>query len=103
MRTQRSKHRLSGGQAYSGAIARAVARKRREDGEAHVVDLGAGAGLLAVLAARGGASSVVACDLHPALAAVARRVPPPPFPLPGTPPPVSHHAWPPPPLLPLRP
>lgn len=51
-----------------------MARKRREDGEAHVLDVGTGAGLLAVLAARGGASSVVACDLHAGLAAVARRV-----------------------------
>ena len=34
----------------------------------------AGSGLLAVLAARAGADTVVACDLHEPLAAVARRV-----------------------------
>lgn len=61
-------------QAYEGAIQRAVGRKKREDGEAHVLDIGTGTGLLAVQAARRGASSVVACDLHASMAAVARRV-----------------------------
>lgn len=61
-------------QAYEGAIQRAVERKKHEDGEAHVLDIGTGTGLLAVQAARRGASSVVACDLHASMAAVARRV-----------------------------
>lgn len=61
-------------QAYRRAIARAVARKKMEDGEAHCLDVGSGSGVLAVLAARAGASSVVACELHESLAAVARRV-----------------------------
>lgn len=61
-------------QAYQRAIARAVKRKQEEDGEAHCLDIGAGSGLLAVMAARAGASSVVACELHDGLAAVARRV-----------------------------
>ena len=61
-------------QAYEGAIARAVARKTAEDGEAHVLDLGTGTGLLALMAARAGAKSVVACDLLPPLVAAARQV-----------------------------
>jgi predicted RNA methylase len=61
-------------QAYQRAIARAVKRKQEEDGEAHCLDIGAGSGLLAVMAAQAGASSVVACELHDGLAAVARRV-----------------------------
>ena len=62
------------GQAYEGAIARAVARKAAEDGEAHVLDLGTGTGLLALMAARAGAKSVVACDLLLPLVAAARQV-----------------------------
>jgi threonine dehydrogenase-like Zn-dependent dehydrogenase len=61
-------------QAYQRAIARAVKRKQEEDGEAHCLDIGSGSGLLAVMAARAGASSVVACELHDSLAALARRV-----------------------------
>ncbi len=61
-------------QAYQRAIGRAVARKKAEDGEVHTLDAGSGSGALAVLAARAGASSVVACELHEGLAAVARRV-----------------------------
>lgn len=61
-------------QAYAGAISRAVARKKAEDGEAHVLDVGSGSGLLAVLAAKAGVSSVVTCELHEGLAAAARRV-----------------------------
>ena len=51
-----------------------MARCKELDGEAHAIDIGAGAGLLSVLAARAGADSVVACDLHEPLATVARRV-----------------------------
>ena len=63
-------------QAYQRAIARAVKRKQEEDGEAHCLDIGTGSGLLAVMAAQAGASSVVAAELHDSLAAVARRVRP---------------------------
>lgn len=63
-------------QAYKGAIARAVAAQKELYGEAHVVDLGTGAGVLSVLAARAGADSVVACDLLEPLCHVARRVKP---------------------------
>ena len=61
-------------QAYKGAIERAVARCKALDGEAHAIDIGTGSGLLSVLAARAGANSVVACDLHAPLANIARRV-----------------------------
>ena len=44
-------------QAYQRAIARAVRRHKQEDGEAHVLDLGCGTGILSLMAARAGASS----------------------------------------------
>ncbi len=43
-------------------------------GDAHVVDLGTGSGLLALMAATAGADTVVACDLHESLCNVARQV-----------------------------
>lgn len=39
----------------------------------HVLDLGTGSGLLAMMAAQAGADSVVAVDIHEAVATVARR------------------------------
>lgn len=60
-------------QAYNAAIQRAVARRKATDGEVHVLDMGTGAGLLSLMVARAGADSVVACDLHESLAAVARK------------------------------
>ena len=60
-------------QAYEAAIARAVQRKAAADGAAHVLDLGTGTGLLALMAARAGAASVVACDLLAPLVAAARQ------------------------------
>ncbi len=40
----------------------------------HVVDIGAGSGLLAMMAARAGAAKVTAVELNPALAEVARQI-----------------------------
>ncbi|KAK9815442.1 hypothetical protein WJX72_003717 [[Myrmecia] bisecta] len=59
--------------AYLAAIERAVNRRKAEDGEAHVLDLGCGTGLFAMMAAKAGADSVVACDLHESLCHVARK------------------------------
>jgi SAM-dependent methyltransferase len=58
--------------AYSDAIRAAV--EARRGGRCRVLDIGSGSGLLAVLAARGGASAVVACEMVPALAGAARSV-----------------------------
>ena len=49
-------------------------RIRAEGHQVHALDMGCGTGLLAALAARAGAASVVACDLHEPLCAIARRV-----------------------------
>ena len=61
-------------QAYQAAIARVVQKKKASAGSAHVVDLGTGCGVLAVMAAKAGADSVVACDIHESLCASARQV-----------------------------
>ena len=59
--------------AYDDAIARQVRRVIESEGSARVLDVGAGSGLLSMMAARAGASVAVACEWHGALAAVARR------------------------------
>lgn len=51
-----------------------MTRIKSDAGEVHALDIGCGTGLLAAMAARAGASSVVACDLHESLCAVARKV-----------------------------
>ncbi len=61
-------------QAYQAAIARVIKKKKVSAGDAHVVDLGTGSGLLAIMAATAGADTVVACDLHESLCNVARQV-----------------------------
>ena len=61
-------------QAYQAAIARVVQKKKASSGAAHVLDLGTGSGVLAVMAAKAGADSVVACDLHDSLCSMARQV-----------------------------
>lgn len=60
-------------EAYNRAIRRAVARCKQADGEAHVLDMGTGTGVLALMAAKAGATSVVACDLHESLCDIARK------------------------------
>ena len=61
-------------QAYCAAIQRAVQAVKAEAGQAHVLDMGCGTGLLSLAAARAGAASVLACDLHQPLCEIARRV-----------------------------
>lgn len=61
-------------QAYQAAIAKAVKKKKTAGEGAHVIDMGTGAGLLAMMAAKAGADSVVACDLHGTMCSVARKV-----------------------------
>ena len=61
-------------QAYQAALARVIKKKKSSAGSAHVVDLGTGSGLLAVMAAKAGADTVVACDLHGSLCNTARKV-----------------------------
>lgn len=60
-------------EAYDRAIRRAVAQRAATDGEVHALDIGTGSGILALMAARAGARSVVACDLHDSLCDVARK------------------------------
>ncbi|KFM25022.1 Protein arginine N-methyltransferase 7 [Auxenochlorella protothecoides] len=51
--------------AYDGAISRAVARlKSRRPGGVHVLDMGAGTGLLSMMAVRAGAASVVGAEIN---------------------------------------
>jgi type II protein arginine methyltransferase len=54
--------------AFERVIQRAVRPDRR------VLDIGTGSGLLAMMAARAGARSVVACEAHGALAVTARKI-----------------------------
>jgi len=59
--------------AYEAAIGRAVARRRAAGEPARVLDVGTGSGLLAMMAAKAGAASVVAVDIHERWATTARR------------------------------
>lgn len=54
--------------AYQAAIARAAPQSQ------HVLDLGTGSGLLAMMAARGGAKRVTACESNPVLAWTASEI-----------------------------
>jgi hypothetical protein len=64
-------------EAYSSAIGAAVAAARARKGPGRpvrVLDIGAGTGLLSLLAASSGATSVVGCEMNVPLAQVARDV-----------------------------
>ena len=54
--------------AFEDALKRAVTPETR------VLDVGSGSGLLAMLAARAGAKSVVSCEAHPSIAKVAQEI-----------------------------
>lgn len=54
--------------AYDAALRRAVRAGAR------VLDIGAGSGLLAMMAARAGATEVVSCEMNPAMAGVAAEI-----------------------------
>lgn len=54
--------------AFDAAIRRAVTRGT------HVLDIGAGSGLLSMMAARAGAGRVVACEENPAIAGMAAQI-----------------------------
>ena len=56
--------------AYEKALQKALNRRAK----AKVIDIGTGTGLLAMMAARNGASEVVACELNPAIALVAEKI-----------------------------
>jgi len=60
---------------FDVALRAAVAKLSREQGRSpHVLDIGSGSGLLAMMAARAGASKVSSLEMVPALAAAARQI-----------------------------
>ena len=62
-------------EAFARAIDGAVGRFRAEHGRGPVVlDVGAGTGLLSLIAAKAGAAAVFACEMYGPMAAVAREV-----------------------------
>jgi protein arginine N-methyltransferase 7 len=61
-------------EAYYGAIGRVVAKMKKEGREVHALDMGCGSGLLSMMAARCGADSVVAAELHDSVCETARHV-----------------------------
>jgi SAM-dependent methyltransferase len=64
-------------QAYQRAIQRVVRQRKQTDGEAHVLDIGCGSGILSLLAAKAGARrrGVAAAVLPPVGGGCGRRLP----------------------------
>ena len=63
-----------GVQAFKGAIERAIRTRKRQDSEVHVLDMGCGTGFLSSCAAKAGADTVLACDLHHPMCDLTRQV-----------------------------
>jgi protein arginine N-methyltransferase 7 len=59
---------------YQKAIELAVEKKLKEDGHAHVLDIGSGTGLLSLYAAKAGATTVTSIELDPVIYEVSVKI-----------------------------
>lgn len=59
---------------FSVALKKAIDKRHSKGEKAHVLDIGTGTGLLAMLAVRHGADSVVACEMFAPVAACASKI-----------------------------
>ncbi|VDD75783.1 unnamed protein product [Mesocestoides corti] len=67
-------HDYNRNQRYHEAIRHVITAMKTKGQEVHVLDIGTGSGLLAMMAARAGADSVVACEAFAPVAKCARRI-----------------------------
>lgn len=67
-------HDTERNQKYGLALKEAIEFMKRNGREAHVLDIGTGSGLLAMLAARYGADSVVTIETYAPVATIAREI-----------------------------